>query len=871
MSIQLILIVGVLVAQLSAEISLPHSLRHLSLPVCRNNDGWNKNEEQCQCINPGSYPSDLTCNSSAYCLVPFDDPGAGVSSPASCRSQATCDLWDCPATCPDTTGKELVTYSCTCVKSFPTRSTATPDVCINGQYCDFNPDNSNVCQEQASPTSPSSPSPTSPSPSPKPSTPFCEYTNGGQNNPEQCHCCDPNGICWDEPCPKNSFCLYNQQSGEGKCSAKPMCGEFGCEWCESTTGQEAVDYLCWCGDGGAGSKSKPELCIKGQFCDVNANPGFNCWDYDPNNLAGCPDRTGEEVIDDACHCGDGRVFCTAGQYCETDTPGSSSPGRCLDQEGGPTSPSSAAGSDPEFDRNFFLWLLGLVLGPALLFGCYLFCAMMFCRNILDRNLRQEPGNPYCCPLLTCQLKSHRLDNEWANERAMQEFGYQANHTVFAKLLKLGARNISQNISRATIARIYYCGSQQRYSEEARMPLNGDRNENVMLVIYFDKFSLTENIRLDRIQHFLTLTYDEEQREANEAADRRAEAENARRRRERREAANARRRREQEEQRRRDNEAAEAAERRRREQEEQRRQENEAADRRAEAEIARVRQQQEQLREEWERNAAAAESAERALSLQQNDERAGVALRNARRRRERREAANGVALRQGSGHTPPPWDLQPGKKFHFFMCHHQTSGGDAVHALSTELESRGYKIWRDNDQHMEQRDTAGMRRGVRESCCLLLFHSGQKETVGANGEAYPDAANSACQHHLDAADRQQCNCNYQSPFTRWFCHVEMLTARQHQLPVVVVQEIDDRSGRRGLRFLERSRLPAVSQGWDFRAFSNDTTENIKEQNLAHTGIVAIPYRRQAHELRKAMLPEIVHQARDKLGLRPLGER
>jgi hypothetical protein len=194
-------------------------------------------------------------------------------------------------------------------------------------------------------------------------------------------------------------------------------------------------------------------------------------------------------------------------------------------------------------------------------------------------------------------------------------------------------------------------------------------------------------------------------------------------------------------------------------------------------------------------------------------------------------------------------------YHFFMCHHQTSGGDAVHALSKELESRGYKIWRDNDQHMEQRDTAGMRKGVRESCCMLLFYSGRKELVGENREAYPDTVNG----------------NYESPFTRWFCHLEMLTARQHNLPVVVVEEVDARSGNQRIRGLERSRLAAVSQGWDFNEYSNDATATILDQNLENEEIVAIKYRREDHEMRRAMLPEIVHQARDKLGLRPLGER
>lgn len=193
MSIQLILILGLLVAQLSAEISLPHSLRHLSLPLCGNTDGWHKNPQPCNCLTDTSMFKPVICKSSTYCLiVPDTDPGT-------CSSHATCDTWDdddCPDLCPDGTGKELVTNSCLC-KRYVTTADTTGDVCIDGQYCNRHPDNSNFCSDQASKPSPS--------PSPKPSTPFCKYTNGGQKNSEQCDCCDTNGPCWDPPCAKKQF------------------------------------------------------------------------------------------------------------------------------------------------------------------------------------------------------------------------------------------------------------------------------------------------------------------------------------------------------------------------------------------------------------------------------------------------------------------------------------------------------------------------------------------------------------------------------------------------------------------------------------------------------------------------------------------
>jgi hypothetical protein len=85
--------------------------------------------------------------------------------------------------------------------------------------------------------------------------------------------------------------------------------------------------------------------------------------------------------------------------------------------------------------------------------------------------------------------------------------------------------------------------------------------------------------------------------------------------------------------------------------------------------------------------------------------------------------------------PPPicaWDqasepLPAGKKYHFFICHHQSSGGDQLHILKEGLESRGYRIWYDNGQHAAERNLAGIEEGVRQRCCLLVFLNGRRET------------------------------------------------------------------------------------------------------------------------------------------------
>ena len=117
-------------------------------------------------------------------------------------------------------------------------------------------------------------------------------------------------------------------------------------------------------------------------------------------------------------------------------------------------------------------------------------------------------------------------------------------------------------------------------------------------------------------------------------------------------------------------------------------------------------------------------------------------------------------------------LPKGKKYHFFICHHQGSGGDQANILFSSLKGMGFKVWWDNGQAANERTLPGMKRGVRESVCLLIFLSGRKETAGQG----------------------DINGQYEGPFTRWFCHEEMATAQDNSLAFVGVMEQDERHGK-----------------------------------------------------------------------------
>eukprot|EP01046_Picozoa_sp_COSAG06_P044449 COSAG06_NODE_5992_length_3164_cov_0.971289_2_plen_394_part_00 len=176
--------------------------------------------------------------------------------------------------------------------------------------------------------------------------------------------------------------------------------------------------------------------------------------------------------------------------------------------------------------------------------------------------------------------------------------------------------------------------------------------------------------------------------------------------------------------------------------------------------------------------------------------------------------------------PPVLALPSGKKHHFFICHHQGSGSDQCRTLELQLKSRGYKVWFDNGVSGEERTLDGMREGVRGSMCVLIFLSGRKEV---DGVADP-------------------NGNYEGPFTRWFCHAEMGTAREAGVPFVGVMETDKRHGEPD--FAEEKRRGR-------HAHDKFAAENVKLLD----NLCFIPFRRQEHEI-DAMLVEIGRQMLDR---------
>lgn len=177
---------------------------------------------------------------------------------------------------------------------------------------------------------------------------------------------------------------------------------------------------------------------------------------------------------------------------------------------------------------------------------------------------------------------------------------------------------------------------------------------------------------------------------------------------------------------------------------------------------------------------------------------------------------------------PAFPLPDGKDFHFFICHHQGSGGDQSNILNLRLTKLGYSVWYDNAQNALHRNLEGMQKGVRKSVCFLIFLSGRKETDGL-----PDL-----------------NGEYEGPFTRWYCHEEMSVAHEAGLRCIGVMESEQPKGKPDLA-LERSRAMNGNGGGPV---------NPKAQHNMHLldEIVFSPFRRQEDEL-VALLMKIVEQA------------
>jgi hypothetical protein len=173
-------------------------------------------------------------------------------------------------------------------------------------------------------------------------------------------------------------------------------------------------------------------------------------------------------------------------------------------------------------------------------------------------------------------------------------------------------------------------------------------------------------------------------------------------------------------------------------------------------------------------------------------------------------------------------LPPGKKHHFFLCHHQGSGGDQAYNLYMHLTQMGYSVWYDNGRNADHRNLQGMKQGVRDSVCLLIFLSGRRETDGQ-----PDV-----------------NGRYEGPFTRWFCHEEMSTAHAERLRCVGVMEDDERHGKPDFGQEKQRALTGAEGG---QPVNGNAARNIHLLD----DVCFIPLRRQQHEV-EGMMKEIVRQ-------------
>eukprot|EP01043_Picozoa_sp_COSAG02_P010925 COSAG02_NODE_395_length_23127_cov_130.205663_9_plen_1340_part_00 len=191
----------------------------------------------------------------------------------------------------------------------------------------------------------------------------------------------------------------------------------------------------------------------------------------------------------------------------------------------------------------------------------------------------------------------------------------------------------------------------------------------------------------------------------------------------------------------------------------------------------------------------------------------------------------AALDSAAKFPEPEFSLSEGKEYHFFICHHQGSGGDQSNLLSDKLTQLGYSVWYDNNQNAIHRNLLGMQEGVRKSMCLLIFLSGRKESDGQ-----PDR-----------------NGEYEGTFTRWFCHEEMATAHAARLRCVGVKETDERHGTPDFA-LERER--ALKGGERGEGVHEKAPQNLHLLD----DVVFTPFRREKHEVSN-MLEEIVKRAQD----------
>ena len=132
--------------------------------------------------------------------------------------------------------------------------------------------------------------------------------------------------------------------------------------------------------------------------------------------------------------------------------------------------------------------------------------------------------------------------------------------------------------------------------------------------------------------------------------------------------------------------------------------------------------------------------------------------------------------------------------------------------------------------LSHRNLKGMKEGVAASECVMIVLSGRVEKDG----------------QADTVTGK-----YEGPFTRWFCHEEMSTARQTVARIIGVMETDERHNKPDF---VQEKLRAWTGGTGSGAVHEDVEENLKLLDDA----CFVPLRRQQHEI-PAMLGEILRQA------------
>ena len=156
---------------------------------------------------------------------------------------------------------------------------------------------------------------------------------------------------------------------------------------------------------------------------------------------------------------------------------------------------------------------------------------------------------------------------------------------------------------------------------------------------------------------------------------------------------------------------------------------------------------------------------------------------------------------------PFMDAHPDLKWHGFMSHMQSEGGDAVMAIDMHLANRGWILWTDQSPNADV-TLEGMKRGVAESAVYVLYAT-------------------------------------KSVFTRPFVRLELLTAIKLKKPILFIHEADPRRAK--FTFDPKTGVPK-----DFQPI----TEELLRNHLA------IPWERIPH-LRNATVGHIENRIAETL--------